>query len=241
MRTLIRTNLATNPRGTSLFQSYSVSLPTMTVEAVEDHPEGIKTANRITYAANQSNPGILYFPAPYEINTPYIMSAWVKHDAENGASSITWGHALSSVAGQNVAATVEKGNWEQVVWSYNTTNTTSEGFGFRKVTSSVGGSYLITGITIEKASSFEGFYDGAKLETFYDFYKWTGTPNASTSERYRIERMENFNPQLALADAKKKSMEIILGSNPVKTQNGTLLDNQYAAMEKVLRDNALIV
>lgn len=107
--------------------------------------------------------------------------------------------------------------------------------------SQFGGPVYWNGIVLEEGTQVRDFFWGGMLESFYLFQKWVGVVGMSASEQYRIEIMENFNPSLALQDAKMKSIETILGPNPVKTQSGSLTENQYAAMEKVLRDNALIV
>ena len=94
-------------------------------------------------------------------------------------------------------------------------------------------------LLLEEGSLLRDYFSGSTPESADLFNKWTGTPNASTSEQYFIYQPENYSNS-GLQEVKMKSLENILGPNPVRPMAGTFNDVRRDGLEKVLSDNGLI-
>lgn len=158
----VRTNLCLNPRGVNAFAGYSgEGNQTITSNvAITGHPEGITTANRVTYTTG-ANPGVIILN-PVVSGTKYTMSAWVWHESvmsTPGSASF----AQAGVASQPGApSTTVSTQWQRVSWTAYTASGTSQ-FGYR-VSSNGGtgtGSFLITGVVVEASTALDSFFDGA--------------------------------------------------------------------------------
>lgn len=152
-----RRNLSTNPRGISAYGAYGAQTITPNVVPDTQNPDGITTANRVAYAAAASTPGVT-IASNLAIGT-YAVSAWVFHEIAGAATS---GFAVSGVgAGPNIP--VNAGAWERQSWI--TTLTANNGvIGYRaNPAPTAAGSFLVTGVLIERIASLLPFFDGATL------------------------------------------------------------------------------
>jgi hypothetical protein len=152
----IRTNLATNTRGTYASPDYSgPANQTITGNiAITGHPDGITTAQRVTYAAGSSNPGITILN-PLTSGWQYTASVWVYHETVGGG---TQGLAQAGVA-SGTAPAITQGVWQRISWTF-TANGTNQ-LGFRVSANSGAGSYLVTGLLVELRPDLAQFFDGS--------------------------------------------------------------------------------
>jgi len=127
-----------------------------TVTGITGHPEGITTANRVSYNAGATNPGVALLN-PAQANTKYTISAWVYHETvpPAGGQAFAMAGLTSSTPTTPVA-----GVWQRLSWTYTTTASPSY-FGFRVASPTGSGSFLITGILIERSGFLGDFFDGA--------------------------------------------------------------------------------
>jgi hypothetical protein len=174
------TNLVTDPRGTSPWAGYGSQAITP-VTNISDHPLGITTANRVTYATNQNNPGVI-FPCPVVTGTAYVISAWIKFESSSPGNAIAF--AQSSIT-TSPPITPLPTVWTRVSWVY--TASGGNPFGIRvSSTSGGGGSYLVTGVQIEKTTVLHNYFDGdIPLVQYNDELlvpSWVGAENASASK-----------------------------------------------------------
>ena len=158
----IRTNYALHPRGTSSLQSYASAGITQTASVpITGHPEGIGTALRVSYSTG-SNPGIALLSAAVP-NTTYTVSAWVLHEAimsTPGQPGFAQAGITSSGHEYNL------GVWQRVSWTYTVGGSTNL-LGYR-VGGQAGtgtGSFLITGMLVEKSSTLDNFFDSASVNS----------------------------------------------------------------------------
>jgi hypothetical protein len=181
---IVRTNLNTNPRGLVAFAEYSnpTAHTITTVTGLSGHPDGITTANRVTYGSS-SNPGVTLYNSVVS-GTTYTISAWVYHETIAPTPG-SQGLAQNAIGSQPSPPAIVVGVWQRLVWTQTANGTTNLGF---RVSSQSGAgtfSYLITGIVIENSFADTGyFYDGYSVTRpdAGDFtYAWTGTAGASTS------------------------------------------------------------
>jgi hypothetical protein len=152
--TILRRNYAPNPRAVASLASYGTS--TIAPTAISSHPAGITTANRVTYAANANNPGVLFGYTPVS-GTQYTISAWVYHETVPTSSG---GQALAQTGVTSMSgppAIVAK-QWQRFSWVYTASGTAE--FGFRIASPTSAGSFLITGIQIEALPRVEEYFDG---------------------------------------------------------------------------------
>jgi len=156
-----RVNLCVNPRGVNAFGAYSSGASqTITPNvAITGHPEGITTANRVTYAGTTpSNPGVLLMPGG-SIGTTYSISAWVYFESLQDVPGSTAFAEVGVLSGPAITPVV--GSWQRYTWTRTVTST--NGIGFRTAASDGGtGSFLITGIVAENAATpTVNFFDGS--------------------------------------------------------------------------------
>lgn len=167
------TNIISNTRGTSAYADYAgAGNQTITGNvAVTGNPDGITTANRVTYSAGATNPGIT-FVNPAIVGAQYTMSAWVFHETVVSGSQA---FAQAGVAGMPSPPPIVQGVWQKITWTY--TATSANQIGFRVGSPGGAGSYLITGIVVDRTSVPSAFYEGLGDYT----YAWQGTVNNSVS------------------------------------------------------------
>jgi hypothetical protein len=152
----IRTNLATNTRGTYASPDYSgAGNQTITGNvAITGHPDGITTAQRVTFAGGAANPGITIL-SPLTSGWQYTASAWVYHETNGGGSQ---GLAQAGVASGS-APGITTGVWQRISWTFTASGTSQ--LGFRVSAPSAAGSFLITGLLVELRPDLAQFFDGA--------------------------------------------------------------------------------
>jgi hypothetical protein len=189
----VRTNLIGNTRGVNLYGDYSgpANQTITTVTGIVGHPEGISTANRVSYAANASNPGILVFNG-LVANTRYTLSAWVYHETIP-TSSGGQGFAMAGTASQPTPPAIVQGVWQRVSWTY-TTPATPSYFGFRVASPTSAGSFLITGLLVETSGILNPFFDGGKpaYENFCTNPSFTSGLTNWTSVSAGLTRVTNM-------------------------------------------------
>lgn len=161
----IRTNLAVNPRMTNAnLGGYGSGTQTLSsVSAgVTANPELITTAVRVAYTAGASNPGVIVMQVP-DISTTYTVSAWVYNE---GPSTEDIAIALKGVAsgGQQ---TVPVGVWKRLSWTMTTPAALGAGndFGVRIGVAAGTGSFLTTGVLVEKTNALKDYFDGSITTT----------------------------------------------------------------------------
>ena len=156
----LRTNLAPNPRGVNAYAEYQASGHTITANIpITGHPDGITTANRVTYENGMANPGVTLLN-PLTSGQQYTASAWVYH--ETIPTGGTQGLAQAGVAAGSAPAIVAT-TWQRITWTFTASGTSQLGF---RVSSQTGaGAYLITGILVESAFGVAPFFDGATATT----------------------------------------------------------------------------
>lgn len=152
-----------------------------TATGLATNPDGITTAVRVSYAAGASNAGAMVSALPDD-STQYTLSAWVWNE---GATSETIALALKG-ASSGGSQLVPQAVWTKLTWTFTTPAGLVLGneFGVRISVTSAAGSFLVTGIMLEKAPlSLGDFYDG-NSGAIGDFtHDWLGTANNSTSRR----------------------------------------------------------
>lgn len=159
----VRTNLAVNPRMTNFnFGGYGAQTLSAVSTGVTGHPEQITTAVRTAYTAGAGNPGIVVMPLP-DVNTQYTVSAWVYNE---GPATETIAIALkgsSSGGSQDVPV----GVWTRLAWTMTTPAALGSGndFGVRISSPSATGSFLTTGVLIEKSPLLGTYFDGSTVLT----------------------------------------------------------------------------
>lgn len=181
--TVVRTNLCTNPRGTAAFAEYSspTAQTITTVTGLSGHPEGITTANRVTYGSG-SNPGISILN-PVTAGMTYTMSAWVYHESLAPTPG-SQGLAQNGVVSQTGAPALAVGVWQRLVWTHTAAGTSLLGFRVSGQSGAGTFSYLITGAVIENSFADTGyFYDGNTAASGDFTYSWAGAANASSSRQ----------------------------------------------------------
>lgn len=153
----VRTNLAVNPKMTNYnFGGYGAQTLS-TISGVTGNPELITTAVRSAYVASAGNPGVIVMPLP-DVSTQYTVSAWVYNEGsvvENIAIALK---GSSSGGSQSV----QPGVWTRLSWTMTTPAALGSGndFGIRIGTPSADGSFLTTGVLIEKAPILGTYFDG---------------------------------------------------------------------------------
>lgn len=155
--TNVRTNLAVSPRGVSAVNPYSASAGTQTPNvAITGHPEGITTALRVAYTT-QANVGISLLDVA-EIGATYAMSIWVYHESVMSTPGL---QAFAQAGVQSSSGTApEVGKWVKLSWVWTATGTSNIGFRISSNSGTGNGSYLVTGMFIEKAPKLGPYFDG---------------------------------------------------------------------------------
>jgi hypothetical protein len=180
---VIRTNLALNPRMTNYnFGGYGAQTLNA-ITGVTGHPEGITTAVRVGYTTGAGNPGAVVMPIP-DINTQYSVSVWVYNE---GSTTENIAIALKGVTSGGQQS-VPTGVWTRLVWTMTTPAALGSGndFGVRIGSPFADGSFLVTGVLIEKSPLVHTYFDGSKA-AYSDFtHAWTGTAGNSTSAQSGI-------------------------------------------------------
>lgn len=180
-----RTNLCTNPRGVFNFPEYTPGGTTAITPnvAVATHPDGVTTANRVTYAAG-ANPGVTLVN-PLVSGSTYAITAWVFHESIAPTPG-SQGLAQAGVVSQPGAPAVVAGAWQKLSWVVTAAGTSQLGY---RISGQAGGSgsFLITGVICElnAAGAIQSaaplFFDGATAAAGDYTYAWNGGANASTS------------------------------------------------------------
>lgn len=152
---VVRTNYSTNPRGTGEFQKYANAAITQTTVEVTDNPDGIATATRVTYTGTGSNPGVSILSAA-EVGTTYTMSAWVYHESVTSAPGQA-GFAQAGVTSKGHDYELNK--WVRYSWTYTASSTNLLGYRIGGQSGSGTGSFLITGVLVEKTDELLPFFD----------------------------------------------------------------------------------
>jgi hypothetical protein len=168
------TNLISNTRGVNAYSDYTGAVnQTITANVtVAGNPDGITTANRVSYAGGATSPGVTFIN-PAVVGTQYTISAWVYHESVPAAG--TQGFAQAGVVSQASPPAIVQGTWQRISWTY--TATTTNQIGFRVSAPTTAGSFLITGILVERSGTLSAFYEGQGDFT----YSWIGGTNASAS------------------------------------------------------------
>jgi hypothetical protein len=125
---------------------------------VTANPELITTAVRVSYNAGVSNPGAFVMKSP-EVNTQYTFSAWVYNEGPNAEAIALALAGYQSGGSQSVPV----GVWTRLSWTLTTPSalTTGNDFGVRIATPSATGSFLVTGVLIEKTNVVDTYFDGS--------------------------------------------------------------------------------
>lgn len=176
----LRTNYAYSPRQSNInLGTYNGVGTIATVAGIGSQPDGITTAVRTSYSAGAANYGVKVMILP-DINTVYTFSAWVFNE---GAVSETIALALNG-ASSGGSQVVAPGVWTKLVWTYTTPGSLGSGndFGVRIAVAAGTGSFLTTGVVIEKAAGLsQGFFDGSSTNTADITYAWVGSPQQGAS------------------------------------------------------------
>jgi hypothetical protein len=175
----VRTNLALNPQMNNFnFGGYGTQTLTA-LSVIPTHPDGLTTGVRVSYAAAAGNPGVIVMPIP-DINTQYSVSAWVYNEGTTTEAIAIALKGNSSGGQQNVAP----GVWTRLSWTLTTPAVLGSGndFGVRIGVPTASGSFITTGVLIEKAPDIVPYFDGSTSAGTDDFvYSWSGAVNNSTS------------------------------------------------------------
>jgi hypothetical protein len=160
----VRTNLVTNPRGVFAFPAYAGdTAQTITPNvAITDHPDGLTTANRVTYGTS-SNPGVAIYTG-VEASTVYSISAWVYHESLADNNPGTHALAQAGVLAAPGMPPLVTGKWIRVTWQRTTAVDTTSHFGYRvsgQAATSPTASFLITGVMVEKSFTVGSYFDGS--------------------------------------------------------------------------------
>ena len=151
----LRTNFSTNPRGTGNFQAYANAAITQDTVDITDHPEGIDKARRITYSTG-SNPGVALLSAT-EPGTTYTVSAWVYHESIMSTPGQP-GFAQAGITSSGHDFVLNE--WKRYSWTYTpATSTNLLGYRVGGQTGTGTGSFLITGVLVEKTAELRPFFD----------------------------------------------------------------------------------
>jgi hypothetical protein len=153
----VRSNLCVNPRMTNYnFGGYGAQT-LAAITGVTNNPELITTAVRTSYAAGAGNPGVIVMPLP-DVSTMYTVSAWVYNEG-SVVENIALALKGSSSGGQQ---SVQPGVWTRLAWTMTTPASLGAGndFGVRIGSPSASGSFLTTGVLIEKSAVTGNYFDG---------------------------------------------------------------------------------
>ena len=174
--TEVRRNNALNPFGIGTSTGYGQQTVTPNV-AISGHPEGLTTATRVSYITSNSTAGVTFNSAT-SVNTEYTVSAWIYHEVNSGNN---FGFAQQEVLdGPSITAAV--GTWVRASWTFTSHGTNTASIGFRLNGTAVSdGSFLITGMLLEKTSRMRSFFGGSTPDTADLTHAWTGASNASES------------------------------------------------------------
>jgi hypothetical protein len=141
------------------FGGYGTSTQTLTAVStgVTANPELITTAVRTAYTAGAVNPGVVVMQLP-DVNTTYTISAWVYNEGPS-TEDIALALKGSSSGGQQ---TVPVGVWKRLSWTMTTPASLGTGndFGVRISVANGTGSFLTTGVLIEKTNALGNYFDG---------------------------------------------------------------------------------
>lgn len=154
----VRTNLVSSSRGVSALTGYGAQTITANV-AISGHPEGFATALRVTYGSTGSNPGVLLVDSVVSGDT-YFMSAWVYHETYVGGAVAFTQQAVDS---QPIPPAVVVGEWRKVSWIATASGTS--GLGYRISSQAGAGSWLITGMQVEKSTIALPYFDALTTTT----------------------------------------------------------------------------
>lgn len=174
----LRTNYAQDPRMTTVHGTYNGTGTVTTVTGISGHPEGITTANRVSFSATDTNPGALVMIGPSS-STLYTVSAWVY--GESGTMQLAIALKGQASSAQTVTT---NGSWQKIVWTMTSAAGLVAGndFGVRAAgTPGTTGSFLVTGIVVEQSGYSDIFFDGATSASSDFTYAWIGTANNSAS------------------------------------------------------------
>ena len=177
---IVRTNQAPCPRMTSTYLGLYGGGTLSTVTGISDHPDGITTAVRVTHSTS-ANSGALV-AGVLDVSTQYTMSLWIYNE---GSVAQSFGIAVKSIA-SNGGAVVQPGVWTKLTWvGYTTPGALSAGneLGVRIPSPSQAGTFLVTGVLVEKGNVVLNFFDGATIAGGDFTYSWTGTANSSSSRQ----------------------------------------------------------
>lgn len=200
----VRRNLATSPFGLGPMDGYNGGETVTPGVAVNDHPEGITTATRVSYTAGLGNVGAITTHGTYPVNdtsATYALSAWVK--VESGDTG-TFALALIGQATGGPVVNPAAGEWHKLTWMVTPTTSRRTGVRLGGVTTQ-SGSFLITGLIVERTAvnlpEFDGYHspDGDLMAA------WAGTPNDSESVLYGVEETGNV-ARIFSGDDKAKSL-----------------------------------
>ncbi|QPX62638.1 minor tail protein [Arthrobacter phage Wollypog] len=161
LNSVVRTNLAIDPRGVSASNSqYGTGSTTLTGNvAISGHPEGITTALRVSYTTG-SNPGIMIYGGTVAGQT-YTMSAWIYHESVMSTAG-SQGFAQSGILSMSNPPAVVTEVWQKITWQHTPSGTNPYGFRVSGQSGTGNGSYLITGILFEQTKNTDpAFFDGA--------------------------------------------------------------------------------
>lgn len=156
--TWTRTNLVTSARGVSALSPYSAAVTQTPNIPISGVPEGITTALRVAYTT-QANPGVSLLDVA-EAGVTYAISAWIYHESVMSTAG-TQGFAQAGIQSSPTPPAIEVGKWIKMSWVYTSTGTNNIGFRVSSNSGTGNGSFLITGMMIEKSSVVQPFFDGA--------------------------------------------------------------------------------
>lgn len=173
----IRTNLATNPRMTNIDMGGYGSQTLSAVSTIPAHPEGITSAVRVGYGVGSSNAGVVIMHVP-DSSSQYSVSAWVYNEGTTSEAIAIALRGVTSGGSQGVLP----GVWTHLTWTM-TTGTTGIGqdYGIRIASPAAAGSFLVTGVLIEKSSTVRSYFDGSTGAAGDFTHAWTGAADASSS------------------------------------------------------------
>lgn len=145
---LVRWNRAAHPFGGGTLAPYSSTAVTVTPDvAVDDHPDGLASALRVEYDGSGGNAGVVLTTGGL-VTGVHTVSAWVKTESVSGSATLAFAEQ-NVTSGPNL--TVPPGEWTRVSWTHDFTTGRA---GFRVgQPGGQGGSYLITGMLMERGST----------------------------------------------------------------------------------------
>lgn len=227
----VRTNIVYNPRGVFLFPEYSLAgAQTITmVTGLGTNPDGITTANRVSYTSGASNPGIS-FVNPSVSGTQYTVSAWVYHETIPTAG--TQGFAQAGVASMSGPPAIAQGTWQRFSWTYTASGTSQIGF---RISAPVGnGSFLITGVMAEISPILGTFFDGVSVAVGDFTHSWVGTANASMSYQRALSVLNVSVNQSNLGSAFASSQWASSGSKSLRIVPTTTSADTFADLTPLI-------